>query len=200
MREPVRTLIEAALTAAVALGAGLAANALHADGLDLGRDYFRTAAPAEPQAAAEQPAVGAPGSDAEAVTAERLRAKGLQVLAHSEVAALFQDPLYRDEAYVFIDARNDEHYRAGHIPGAWQLDHYHLDRYVGEVLPVCETALKIVVYCHGKDCVDSELAAEDLLGFGVDRARLYVYTGGYIAWTEAGLPLESGPRGGGDGG
>jgi hypothetical protein len=30
---------------------------------------------------------------------------------------------------------DDEHYRAGHIPGAFQLDHYHPENYLAAVLP-----------------------------------------------------------------
>ncbi|MBM3984395.1 MAG: hypothetical protein FJ296_01690, partial [Planctomycetes bacterium] len=53
MKEPARTLLEAALVAAVALGGGLIVNAVHPDGLSLRRDYFRTAEPQAPAPAVE---------------------------------------------------------------------------------------------------------------------------------------------------
>ena len=220
MKEPPRTLLEACLVGAVALGLGLAANALNPDGLAIRRDYFRTAepAPAAPPPVARQ-ADGAPApadatprgktesapaesaapafADAEeAATAERLRERGLQPWTHAQAVEAFENPMHAAGATLFVDARKDEEYGAGHVPGAWPLDHYHLERSLDDVLAVARDAPQVVVYCHGKDCNDSELAAQDLVGFGVDESRIAVYVGGWTAWTQAGLPVEKGPRGG----
>jgi len=224
MNETARTVLEAVLIGVAALGVGLVTNSVNRDGLALDRDYFRTAdvTPAAAHAPAAAPAPTAPhgaqrdtppapataaapqaaaeGSgfaDAEeTATAARLREAGLQPLTQAQALAAFRDPQFASGATIFVDARKDEEYLDGHVPGAWQLDHYHLERYIDALLPVAHEALQVVVYCHGKDCSDSEQASLDLTGFGVDPARVAVYVGGWTAWTAAGLPVEKGPRGG----
>ncbi len=213
MKEPRRTLAEALLVGAVALGLGFAANALNPDGLAIRRDYFRTAEPApassqpaspdsiesvppaHSESAASEAAPPAFADAQEAATAERLRERDLQPWTHAQAVAAFEDPMYAAGGSLFVDARKDEEYEQGHVPGAWPLDHYHLERHLDEVLAVARDALQIVVYCNGKDCEDSELAALDLIGFGVDPSRVAVYVGGWEAWRAAGLPVETGPRG-----
>jgi len=218
MHETARTVLEAVVIGVAALGVGLLTNSVNRDGLALDRDYFRTseAAPAVAHAPAPAPAptpphaaqpaptpAAAPQAAAsefadaeETATAARLRQAGLQPLTQAQALAAFQDPQYASGATIFVDARKDEEYIDGHVPGAWQLDHYHLERYIDTLLPVAHEALQVVVYCHGKDCNDSEQAALDLTGFGVDPAHVAVYVGGWTAWTAAGLPVEKGPRGG----
>jgi len=221
MNEAARTVAEAVVIGVAALGLGLLTNSVNRDGLALDRDYFRTAeapsaaaprpaaaptpaitpAPAPATAAAPTPpapaaAPSAFADAAETATAERLRERGLQPLTQAQALAAYQDPQYAAGGTIFVDARKDEEYVEGHVPGAWQLDHYHLERYIDALLPVAHQALQVVVYCHGKDCTDSEAAALDLTGFGVDPARVAVYVGGWTAWTDAGLPVEKGPRGG----
>jgi rhodanese-related sulfurtransferase len=222
MNETARTVLEAVLIGVAALGVGLLTNSMNRDGLALDRDYFRTSdaapavahppaaapAPPAPQAAHAAPApapapAAAPQAEAsgfadaeETATAERLRERGLQPLTQAQALAAFHDPQYAAGATIFVDARKDEEYLEGHVPGAWQLDHYHFERYIDTLLPVAQQALQVVVYCHGKDCNDSEQAALDLTGFGVDTSRVAVYVGGWTAWTEAGLPVEKGPRDG----
>ena len=95
---------------------------------------------------------------------------------------------------IFIDARDDHHYASGHIPGAWQFHHYRAENYLPAVLPVCLTALQVVVYCTGGDCEDSEFAAIMLREAGVPRDALSVYAGGITEWTANGLPVETGTR------
>ena len=44
--------------------------------------------------------------------------------------------------------------------------------------------------CAGPECEDSELLARELYTMGY--TNLLVFRGGYEAWTEAGLPVETG--------
>ncbi|MFG0316830.1 MAG: rhodanese-like domain-containing protein [Planctomycetota bacterium JB042] len=225
MAEFRRTVAEACLVGVLLLLVALAANVAYPDGLELGRDYFRpdvrppagdtpttasTAPPSEtpdarPDAAPEgTPPSGDPGAasaptDEEIAKVEaRIRAEGLQTISHAEVVALFEDPIYSDGAYVFVDARNDAHFEAGHIPGAYQFDHFRMERYVNEVVPACQGALRVVVYCYGRDCTDSEIAAKHLRNFGVDPSILAVYVPGIQGWCADGRQVEKGPRGSGE--
>ena len=188
--------LEASVVLVAGLLAGLLANFISPNGLKLGRDYFpQAAAPAVVLAPLPAPATNAPAATNAVLT--RLRARGLQPLEHAAVLALFNDPKRTQELIVFVDVRNDELYRAGHLPGAWQLDYYRPEAYLPAVLSACGTAEKIVVYCTGGDCEDSELAAVMLGQAGVPRERIFIYPGGYTEWSTKRLPLERGARGSG---
>jgi rhodanese-related sulfurtransferase len=116
------------------------------------------------------------------------------VIASNDVVRLFRDPRYDQNLVVFIDARDDAHYAAGHIPGAHQFNHYRPEQYLPNVLPFCLGAMQIVVYCTGGQCEDSEFAALMLRDAGIPAASLFVYPGGMNEWTSLNLPVELGPR------
>jgi rhodanese-related sulfurtransferase len=191
-------LLEAAVVLAAGLLAGVAANFLSPRGLALGRDYFpKVAAPAPlPAIRANAPQLAPAAAETNAVFA-RLRARGLQPLPHADVVALFRDPKCLAELILFVDVRNDEHYAAGHIPGAQHFDYYRPQDGLAAVLSACGTAEKIVVYCNGGECEDSELAALLLGQGGVPRDRIFVYPGGFAEWSTNRLPVEVGARGSG---
>jgi len=112
-----------------------------------------------------------------------------------QALSLFHDARYEQGLIIFVDARNDDHYRQGHIPGAYQFDHMYPEKYLGAVLPACNTAQQVVVYCDGGDCELSEFAAEFLRGSaGVANDKLFVYSGGLKEWERRHLPLEIGER------
>jgi rhodanese-related sulfurtransferase len=195
------------LVLATGLGIGLVVNAASENGLELGRDYFPSAVSTQPKT---QESVPSP-EDRESVTPsvvpetpidsqllERLASKGLRAVTFEEVVQRFEDPMYSYEAYVFIDARDDDHYAQGHIPGAHQFDHYRADRFQEAMLQLIPTSMDIVVYCNGGDCEDSESAALFLLGLGADPTRVAVFTGGITEWTERGMPVERGAMNSGD--
>lgn len=165
----------------------LAANRVSPRGLSLTRDYFPSLA-ADPGSA---PAVGQ--SSVNPVTA-RLRERGFQVITGDELLALFRDPRHVREQVVIVDARGDEHYQRGHIPGAFQFDHYRAADFLPVVLPVCRTAEKIAVYCTGGDCEDSEHAVALLVQAGIPRERLWISPGGMAEWSARRNPIETGPR------
>jgi rhodanese-related sulfurtransferase len=112
----------------------------------------------------------------------------------NQAAQLFLDPRREQGLIVFIDARDDEHFQEGHIPGAYQLDYYHAENYLGTVLPVCQLAQQIIVYCNGGECEASEHTAEFLRDAQVPADKLYVYAGGITAWNAKHRPVELGAR------
>jgi rhodanese-related sulfurtransferase len=127
-----------------------------------------------------------------------MKEKGLQVMDGSQTAQLFHNPRFQSNLIVFIDARDEEHYRQGHIPGAYEFDPYHPEKYFDTVLPVCQKAEQIVVYCNGGDCDDSESAALLLRDVGIPNQKLFVYGGGITEWTTNSLPVETGARNSGN--
>jgi rhodanese-related sulfurtransferase len=124
----------------------------------------------------------------------RLRGKGLQPIDSKEAIELFRDPQYEQEMTVFVDARDDRHYQEGHVPGAYQFDRYYPEKHLPAVLPACLTATKVVVYCAGGDCEDSEFAALALKEAGVPQERLFIYAGGMTEWATNDVPVELGER------
>jgi rhodanese-related sulfurtransferase len=197
MRNSKAVLLEALLVAVLGLALALAANAISSRGLRLSRNYFpggERPSPVNPGSnSVATVSNGVPANPLDAVR-QRLEQHGLQLVRSNEVLALFRDPRYEPGLILFVDARDDEHYNAGHIPGAWQFHHYHPEKYLPDVLPVCLLAQQVVVYCGGGDCTDSEFAAIALRDAGVPREKLFVYAGGYNEWSKLDVQVESGAR------
>ncbi|MBE0541348.1 MAG: rhodanese-like domain-containing protein [Verrucomicrobia bacterium] len=195
-----RILSESLLLAVVGTALAFAANEISPRGLRLTTDYFPGAIQNSLPAGTTIPETPSPGHTNVALTtdeqllAARLQAKGLQLATSDQAAQLYRDPRYGQELIVFIDARNDWHYQQGHIPGAYQFDHYRAADYLATVLPVCQTAELVVVYCTGGDCEDSEFAAIFLRQAGIPAEKLLVYVGGMAEWTAKGLPVAIGAR------
>ena len=182
---------EALLVGATGLILALAANGLSPRGLKLTRNYSPGGALA---AARALPATETNAAASTQVLGAQLRAEGLQLADSNLVSRLFADPRREQDLVVFVDARDDEHYQNGHIPGAYQLDHYHPENYLAAVLPVCQEAEKIVVYCKGGSCEDSEQTAIFLRDAGVSKEKLFVYAGGFDEWSANRQPIELGSR------
>jgi len=127
-----------------------------------------------------------------------MKEKGLQLTDGPRMVQLFHDPRFKRDIVVFIDARDEDHYQQGHIPGAYEFDPYHPEKYFDTVLPVCQKAEQIVVYCNGGDCDDSESAAILLRNVGIPNLKLFVYVGGIKQWMANGLPVETGARNSGN--
>jgi len=193
MRKAKAVVFELLLVVVLGLLFALVANALSPRGLRLSRNYFPDAG-TRPAAGSTATTTTTVSTNAANATIQRLQQRGLQLVSSNEVVELFRDPRYEQGLVVFIDARDDQHYAAGHIPGAWQFHHYRAENYLPTVLPVCINALQVVVYCTGGECEDSEFAAIMLRDAGVPRETLFVYAGGITEWTTNGLPVETGAR------
>ena len=187
----------------------LAANQISPRGLNLTRNYFpetkpvpapapavTNAAPAPAAATNTTPApsAGNPAPSETDAAAARLKGKGLQVVTLEQVKTLLHDPGYAQGSIIFVDARDDDHYQAGHIPGAYQLDYYHPDKYLADVVTACQKAKQVVVYCTGGDCEDSDMTAIMLRDGGIPGEKLFVYAGGMTEWDATGQPEETGTR------
>ena len=201
-RELKRVLLETLAIAAIGLAFALLANLASPRGLSLTRNYFPSSGTVQrgtdgssnSNVNGAAPATNRAGQSARESVAAHLKEKGLQPIDGREAMQLFRDPQYELESIVFIDARDDRHYAEGHIPGAYQFDRYYPEKYLPAVLPACLNATKIVVYCTGGDCEDSEFAALTLRDAGAPLERIVVYTGGMTEWAAKGLPVEIGER------
>jgi rhodanese-related sulfurtransferase len=97
-----------------------------------------------------------------------------------------------EKGAVAVDARPEELFAEGHLPGAWSLPRGEVE----EKLPVISAQVPLetplVVYCSGYGCPDSEDVAMRLMDAGFVDVR--VYEGGVPEWRDAGLPLAAGER------
>jgi rhodanese-related sulfurtransferase len=94
---------------------------------------------------------------------------------------------------LILDARPSSFFEVGHVPGAINLardDFAHDYRKLSAVLDANRDK-PIIVYCSGGDCHDSKLVANALLSLGF--SDVTVFTGGWDAWSAAGLPAATGP-------
>ena len=193
-----RVLQEGALVAVIGAALAFVANGLSPHRLELTRDYFPGTKLTSPTPVAGTNLTGAAAETTNSpleLLSVRLRENGLQLADSNKVMQLFRDPRREQDGVIFIDARDDEHYRAGHIPGAYHFDRFHPENYLTNVLQVCLTAQQIVFYCNGGDCDDSEHAAIMLRdSIGIPKEKVFVYGGGINEWTTNGLPIELGPR------
>jgi rhodanese-related sulfurtransferase len=195
-------LLEAVIVMAVAASFAFAANELSPHGLKLGRDYFPSVAsatnvpPKITPPADVRPAAHEENSETAEID-QRIKSKSLQPIDRAQVERLFHDPRYQQGLVIFIDARDEEHYSAGHIPGAYELDRYHPEKDLAADLVPCQNAEQVVVYCTGGDCEDAEFTALMLREAGVSNKNIFVYGGGFDDWSANHLPLEEGARGSG---
>ncbi len=111
-----------------------------------------------------------------------------------EAAARLHERAMAGEAVVFLDARLESDYEAGHIAGALLMPHTRvsggdgLDELAMYASPG-EGAV-LVIYCTGGDCEASEDTAILLEAAGY--TRIVIMSAGYEDWAAAGLAVEAG--------
>ena len=85
---------------------------------------------------------------------------------------------------LWVDARSEADYSAGHIPGALLLNEDSWDDLLPQVLQTWQPDTPIIVYCSSKTCHTSEEVAQRLrkeVGLPV----VQFLRGGWEAWKEA---------------
>lgn len=199
-----RVLLEAALVVVFGAAFAFAANRISPRGLALARDYFPTGTNEVVPAVTLAVPVGEPPDTNPAVRSfvqiptTPTQGRGWQLIDDRQAVQLLHDSHLRPGAIVFIDARDEEHYLGGHVPGAYEFDPYYPEKYFPAVLPVCRAAEQIVVYCSGGDCDDSQKAALLLRDMGLTNQKIFVYGGGITEWTTTHQPVETGGRNSGN--
>jgi rhodanese-related sulfurtransferase len=89
---------------------------------------------------------------------------------------------------LFVDARSQENYEAGHIPGAVSLPVGRFDERIESFLNQYPPEQPILTYCSGRICEDSHNLALLLTGAGYSRVRIFI--DGFPGWQAEGYPVE----------
>jgi len=90
--------------------------------------------------------------------------------------------------HLFVDARREADYQAGHIQGAVSLPVHRFEEHIGDFWETHPMETKLVIYCSGRLCEDSHHLAQLLLESGFQTVR--VLTDGFDPWMDAGYPVE----------
>ena len=89
---------------------------------------------------------------------------------------------------LFVDARSQDNYEDGHIPGAVSLPVGQFDDQIESFLDQYAPDQPIVTYCSGRTCEDSH----DLAGFLMDAGFMdvQIFIDGFPGWEAEGYPIE----------
>lgn len=92
-----------------------------------------------------------------------------------------------EQGVPFVDARNDQDWEAGRVPGAYHLDikKTFTEQSLGEVIKKGD---EVVIYCNGPKCMRSTEACKKAVGWGY--SKVYFFRTGFPSWKEAGYPIE----------
>ena len=176
MRTTVRTLGQAVVVLILGLVVGLGANNVRGkNSIDLFRSIGDpNAVPGDPNRPPAEP----PFTE----------------LSLDETVALFRSPDTAAGIYVFLDARNEDAYASGHIPGAYQCDYWThgfaeaLDQFINQA----GGANRIIVYCNGGECEDSLKVCHELVLHGIPQEIVNLFRGGWEEWSKGNLPITTG--------
>ncbi len=217
-----QAVVELILLTVASVGVALAANAVRErKSIELAKNYFDKGAPTAqpstppktsgdkpkppvntpPEMPAKSAAQAPPVTKAEKATDVAAPGAPKKHLEHDfqtiklvEVKAVLDDPQTKQGLNIFVDARDDEHFAEGHIPGAMQCFPYEAKRCLGRVQAAAGGAEKVIVYCGGGDCEDSIFMCRELTEAGVPTEAVYLFEGGWKEWLEAKFPVEGGSK------
>jgi rhodanese-related sulfurtransferase len=96
--------------------------------------------------------------------------------------------IYDKGGTLFIDARDNEAFEAGHIRGALSLPPDEFDSRIESILDRYPLEHHIITYCSGRSCEDSHYVAQLLIEFGYEKVS--VMMDGFVGWEEKGFPVE----------
>jgi len=96
---------------------------------------------------------------------------------------------FRARTALFLDARDEYEFKAGHIPGAWSVPPGARADLTGRLQDRQESL--IIVYCSDSECPKAEKLAAELVQTGLTNVR--IMREGWLAWSNAGFPVESKP-------
>jgi rhodanese-related sulfurtransferase len=146
------------------------------------------ASPAKPSAAT------APQANPEAPAGKPKYKKPVRMNGRGDISSISLEDFFAlqqsGKALIF-DARPPFFYNIGHIPGAINLPKNNCDEAIhnreDEIKSALAAGKSIAVYCTNITCPDARAVANHISGFGYPAA---IFSGGWDAWKDAGMPTE----------
>ena len=92
-----------------------------------------------------------------------------------------------DRGVLFVDVRNPDDYKNGHIPGAIHVD-VRDSTFEAKFVEVAKKNQEIVIYCKGSSCSRSPLAISKAKSLGFE--KLYYFKSGCPGWKYAEYSIE----------
>lgn len=118
--------------------------------------------------------------------------KNEEVVAFTEPKAITLEQAYVlfNKGLVFIDARDEADYLAGHIANSINIP---FDDFENHKLKLDKLSKEepLVIYCAGTDCDLSILLGNKLFELGYN--QVFVFFGGWLDWINANYPIENLP-------
>ncbi|NOT01914.1 MAG: rhodanese-like domain-containing protein [Phycisphaerales bacterium] len=197
-------VLPALVITAVGAAVGMGFNSVRTEGrIILGRNYFQIArhpdstpltdrgAGAGIIATRSSDSKGGGTGDSVAGTAPKIVEHDFKVIDTKAMMELVWSQDAFNGFAVFIDARDHETYHAGHVPGAFNVYNYDVDKFYPVIAPCIEAAETVVVYCGGGSCEDSIFLATELTRRGIAFGRLHVYEEGWKGWSASGDEIQT---------
>lgn len=150
-------------------------------------DWYQAGLPIAGELADDETEKGQDPEEQAEISQRVVSNQGITEISLDEAYAIYQ---HAAELTLWIDARDDQLYQAGHIKEAQQLYFYDQPTYMAAIEEQAALTLPeaLVVYCKGKDCTDSHHLAQDLMAQGYH--NIFVYRDGFDEWYAAGYPIE----------
>lgn len=116
----------------------------------------------------------------------------MEVAEEIQVASSEIMDLWVSGEALFVDARGEEVYAEGRIPGAFSLPYKGFDDgAVPEMVDYLPRDQLLVIYCDGADCHASQVVYDRLLELGFKPEFMKIFHGGWNEWKETGGETES---------
>ena len=96
--------------------------------------------------------------------------------------------IFDKDEVLFVDARSQNDYENGHIPGAVSLPVGQFEERIESFLNRYPAEQTIVTYCSGRTCEDSHDLAQSLSDVGFTNVRIFI--DGFPGWEAEGYPIE----------
>ncbi|MFC1468070.1 rhodanese-like domain-containing protein [Verrucomicrobiota bacterium] len=110
---------------------------------------------------------------------------GIEVIPLFEVARAVSD-----NSALFVDARPEDKFSTGHIPGAVNVPRGDADAQMRLMERLIENQQPMIVYCDGQTCDDALNLCRELKANGYENLRLFA--DGIEMWRRFKWPLEKG--------
>jgi rhodanese-related sulfurtransferase len=100
--------------------------------------------------------------------------------------------LWRSGEAIFIDARSEDQYAKGHVPGAISIPYKSFESGFPDAVEILPKDQQLVVYCDGADCHASQAVYDHLLELGFNKENMKIFSGGWTDWEAMGAEVEKG--------